>query len=155
MLALLLSSSRRACRPVPHGETGSHTLPPFPPGRTATSLGKHCSVARQGTTVRGSLLSRVAWPGLCLNTARARQSERLPWASLPGQSSWGCDAASGFQGAGQGRGARGHRSRAGASGHSEEPKSPPERGRGLARAGMSGGSQSPSPAESQHLRAVQ
>lgn len=43
--------------------------------------------------------SQVAWQGLCLNTAHARLPERLPWASLPGQSSWGCDAPSGFQAA--------------------------------------------------------
>ena len=104
----------------------THCCPSLQGGRPP-GLGKHCLVSRQGTTLRGSLISRVAWQGLCLNTAQACQCQRLPWASLPGQSSWGCDAPSGFQapvlGAGQGGGARGHRSRAGTSGHSEEPES--------------------------------
>lgn len=104
----------------------THCCPSLQGGRPP-GLGKHCLVSWQGMTLRGSLISRVAWQGFCLNTAQARQSERLPWASLLGQSSWGCDAPSGFQapilGAGQGSGARGHRSRAGTSGHSDEPES--------------------------------
>lgn len=111
-----------------------------PPG-----LGKHCFVSQKSVTLRGNLTSHVAWQGLCLNTAHARLSEWLPWTSLPGQSSWGCDAPSGFQAPRCRAGERGtwplqqsrdFRPQRGA-------RIPSERRGGLARAGLSGGSQSP------------
>lgn len=64
-----------------------------PPG-----LGKHCFVSQKSVTLRGNLISHVAWQGLCLNTAHARLSEWLPWDLASGPKLLGLRRPLGFPG---------------------------------------------------------
>lgn len=158
MPALLHSGSRRACGLGPGGEMGSHTLLSFPPGRTATRIRKTLLSFLAGHDLKGKshLPSSLAGP-----LSEHSSGSPVSAASLgltPGPKLLGLRRPLGLPGPRPGcwAGERGTwpPQQSWDLRPQRRARIPSERGGGLARVGVSGGSQSPSRAESLHLRAV-